>query len=246
MKWFLNMVIMAACLLSVSGCVVETESYAYRSPAAESFRDIYDPYVNDLFRAAELSAFFREYTRIREDRPASEELAHEYFGNLWKELYYEYVSVEGIGRLRPGADDGTYIFGSGSWSGGDLTYEVKTEDGSLFSVSCTSGSYRSSAEIVIEEMTLTMDELKMEYYESGDVMAISSEAGSTVSMPRCDSRGFCYMPVSGRYSVSVEGSKVSDRYTVEFFRDKVSFIRDGRTEDFPLDYFNSFSSSYRQ
>lgn len=246
MKWFLKMVIIAACLHNASGCVVETESYAYRSPAAESFRDVYDYCVNDLFRAAELAVFFREYTRIREDRPASEQLAHEYFGNRWSELYYEFVSVSGIGILRPGDGDGTYVFCPGSLNSEKLSYEVTTSDGRSFSLSCVSESFRSSADIVIEDMTLTMYGLEVEYYESGDVMTISSDSGSNVSMPRCDSGGFCYMPVSGRYSVSIEGNRVSDRYSVEFFRDKVTFIRDGSTEDFPVDYFNPLNSSYRQ
>lgn len=226
--------IFAAAVL-LYGCSVDSDPYyneVVDDPGYEIFSLSYDWKIGSLFRCAEMVDFFMAYEKIKNDRAASEALADSYFGNTWTSLYYEKLTLAPFGEL-DAEGDSTFVFypygmpyGDGERARMDVTVR---QDGSI-SIICESEFYAMGAEMRVEDSVVSMDSYRSGEIEPGtgySVHAFKDDASAPVSLPRCASDGFTYVPDTGEIVMEIDGKEVSDSFRIVFDKGRTGICRDG-------------------
>lgn len=232
--------LMAALSVSaVTGCISDDVygSHGEDDPGYIIFTESYVWQINNFFRCAEMCDFFTEYQKVRQDREASERLADEYFGDAWSALYYEKLSVEETGTLF-NHGEGNFLFRPyeiHDWRDTTFRMEASAAGDGAFRITCTSQSFNADALMRVEGSTVYMDSFSSSYAEpvSSSVMKVRTDASSgVVSLPRCASDGFSYVPESGELAVEISGDGVDDTFRVMFDGDRIGIIRKGRQTEY--------------
>lgn len=220
---------------AVSGCIRDDVYWMHGDddPGYTVFSESYVWQVNNFFRCVEMCDFFTEYQKIRQDREASEKLAGEYFGDAWTDLYYEKMAVAETGTLY-NEGEGYFLFRPyeiPDWRDTTFRMEAVSVGEGAFRITCTSVSFSAEALMRVDGATVYMDSFSSSYAEpvSNAVMKVGTDASSgTVSLPRCASDGFSYVPERGALAVDISGDGVDDAFRVLFYGDRIGISRTGR------------------
>lgn len=223
-----------AAAVALYGCSVDDPYYSdvVDDPGYEVFSRSYDWKIGSLFRCAEMVDFFMAYEDIKEDRAASEALADSYFGNAWTSLYYEKLVLMPFGELHAEGDS-TFVFypygmpyGDGERARMDVSVR---QDGEIL-ISFKSEIFTMTAGMRVEDSVVCLESYSSDETEPAtgySVHAFKDDASVPVSLPRCASDGFTYVPDTGELVMEIDGKEVYDSFRIVFDKGRTGICRDG-------------------